>query len=298
MPRSKIALMNLAVRLGSDRKSVVGLRNFCIFLIYVQQFTQRDQIIDHPSQYPLPMVVSLCGTRTSAECAILVKFVDARFGENRKIRSSFCDWHQDGKPLAWCRTRNGGPMSKVSDEYRPSRRLYTDGGQVKGTVGRTEVLERSGRPGHTPPEFKEIIHGLDEIRLRLERLEEVPRASAPESEDLPEDMRFYRWLRRSYRERLLRREAFEQDFIVSDPSWDMLLDLCISEIEGRKISVTSVCLASGAPTSTAVRWIGLLEHEGMIERRPDPDDKRRVFVRISRKAFDKMFHYFKRIGVR
>lgn len=189
-------------------------------------------------------------------------------------------------------------MRNVSGEYQPFRSICTENEQFRKTDDRTEVLTSTERVRQTQSGFEDIMSGLDEIRLRLERLEDVPRTSTPADDQVPEDMRFYRWLRRNYRERLLRREAFEQDFIVSDPSWDMLLDLCISEIEGRKISVTSVCVASGAPTSTAIRWIGLLEHEGMIERRPDPDDKRRIFVRISRPAFDKMFCYFKRIGGR
>ncbi len=187
-------------------------------------------------------------------------------------------------------------MRDTRGEYGATRRHQANAGPAKAARGQIAVLAGTALSERVPNGFDDILSGLDEIRLRLERLEEKPRYGEAENDQVPDDMRFYRWLRRSYRERLLRREAFEQDFIVSDPSWDMLLDLCISKIEGRKISVTSLCLASGAPTSTAVRWIGLLEHQGMIERHPDPDDKRRVFVRISRPAFDTMFRYFKRIG--
>jgi len=187
-------------------------------------------------------------------------------------------------------------MRNATSEYRTSRQTCTEVGSFTSTQGRIELKSRTRGAHQAHSGFEDILSGIDEIRLRLERLEDVPRVQPSGHEQIPEDMRFHLWLRRSYRERLLRREAFDQDFIVSDPSWDMLLDLCISEIEGRRISVTSLCLASGAPTSTALRWIGLLEHEGMIERQPDPSDRRRIFVRIAQPAFDKMFRYFRRIG--
>jgi DNA-binding MarR family transcriptional regulator len=47
------------------------------------------------------------------------------------------------------------------------------------------------------------------------------------------------------------------------------------------VTITSLCIASQAPPTTALRWINRLEQEGHIERTPDADDKRRIYVRLT-----------------
>ena len=69
--------------------------------------------------------------------------------------------------------------------------------------------------------------------------------------------------------------------LFSDPAWDMLLDLFAARAEGRRISVSSACIASGVATSTALRWVTQLEADGLVKRRPDPRDGRRTFLEIS-----------------
>jgi DNA-binding MarR family transcriptional regulator len=64
----------------------------------------------------------------------------------------------------------------------------------------------------------------------------------------------------------------------------MLLDLFASSVEGRRISVTSACIASGVPTSTALLWISKLAAKNLIVRRPDPADRRRTFLEITPEA--------------
>ena len=70
-----------------------------------------------------------------------------------------------------------------------------------------------------------------------------------------------------------------------DPVWAIVLELCAARIEERQVSVTSLCLASGLPVTTALRRIDELEHDGRITRNPDTNDRRRVFV-----AIDGEFH--------
>lgn len=65
-----------------------------------------------------------------------------------------------------------------------------------------------------------------------------------------------------------------------DPVWAMVLELCAARLEAREVSVTSLCLASGLPVTTALRRIDELEREGRITRSPDKNDRRRVFVTI------------------
>lgn len=68
---------------------------------------------------------------------------------------------------------------------------------------------------------------------------------------------------------------------ADDICWNMLLDLYVSEAEGREISVTSACIASMAPQTTALRKITHLEQVGLVERTPDKWDGRRMLMTLS-----------------
>lgn len=65
-----------------------------------------------------------------------------------------------------------------------------------------------------------------------------------------------------------------------DPVWAMVLELCAARLEERELSVTSLCLASGLPVTTALRRLDELENDGRIRRNPDRTDRRRVFVAL------------------
>ncbi|WP_371347753.1 response regulator [Ancylobacter sp. IITR112] len=90
------------------------------------------------------------------------------------------------------------------------------------------------------------------------------------------------------------RDAIFQSDLFSDPAWDMLLDLAVAEASGRPISVTSLCIASGAPTTTALRRIDELREAGLIERRPDPADRRRIIVELTESGRQRMETFVKR----
>lgn len=84
------------------------------------------------------------------------------------------------------------------------------------------------------------------------------------------------------------REAIFQAGLFSDPAWDMLLDLAVAEATGRVSSVTSLCIASGAPTTTALRRIDDLKDAGLIDRTPDPADRRRILVKLTALGRERM----------
>lgn len=75
------------------------------------------------------------------------------------------------------------------------------------------------------------------------------------------------------RKRRLRGDYVSRE-ILSDPSWDMMLDLYLSERRGREVTVSSLCIASQAPFTTALRWIAKLEGKGLICRLPIPSGRR------------------------
>ncbi len=50
--------------------------------------------------------------------------------------------------------------------------------------------------------------------------------------------------------------------LASEPAWDILLALYIEQ-KG-KITVGSACRGSGVPKSTALRWVSVLEAQGLV----------------------------------
>lgn len=63
-----------------------------------------------------------------------------------------------------------------------------------------------------------------------------------------------------------------------DPAWNMLLDLYVNECRGAVVSVSSLCIAARVPSTTALRWLTMLEKRGLIARRADDYDRRRSFL--------------------
>jgi hypothetical protein len=84
------------------------------------------------------------------------------------------------------------------------------------------------------------------------------------------------------------RRALALPSLFADPAWDMLLDLFVARAEGRPVAVSSLCIASGVPASTAHRWIQALVDHDAVRRRADPVDRRRVFIEITEPAFAAM----------
>ena len=104
-----------------------------------------------------------------------------------------------------------------------------------------------------------------------------------------------RLVRRIIRQRQLRARFFDGD-LFADPAWDMLLDLTAARAEHARVSVTSLCIASGVPPTTALRWIGQMTDAGLLERVEDETDRRRAFITLTDKAADAMARYFADIG--
>lgn len=79
--------------------------------------------------------------------------------------------------------------------------------------------------------------------------------------------------------------------LFGEPSWDMLLDLFIAQGRERPVSVSSACIASSMPQSTALRYVGLLEKVGLIRRAKDPQDGRRHYLELTDVGFSNMQAY-------
>ena len=86
-----------------------------------------------------------------------------------------------------------------------------------------------------------------------------------------------------YRSRIERRNFLNGD-LLAEPTWDILLDLYISHVEGKTLRTTSVCVASNVPATTALRWIGVLEEKRLIKRTESPVDQRAKVVELSQEG--------------
>jgi DNA-binding MarR family transcriptional regulator len=127
------------------------------------------------------------------------------------------------------------------------------------------------------------------IRAELELLAAQAAASTPPN---PRSSEFVRSIiaARSLRRKYLNSHLF------ADPAWDILLELYALEREGRRTSVSKLCLASGVPATTAIRWIDKLVHEDLIVRTEDPVDARRVWVTITCAGREAMDGYLKELS--
>ncbi len=105
-----------------------------------------------------------------------------------------------------------------------------------------------------------------------------------------------RVVRKILRQRQLRARFIEGD-LFADPAWDMLLDLAAARVEGKQVSVTSLCIAAAVPPTTALRWIGQMVEAGLFRRVLDDNDRRRAFIELTEKAVDSLGRYFGEIDL-
>lgn len=87
-----------------------------------------------------------------------------------------------------------------------------------------------------------------------------------------------------------KRDAVFEGGLFADPAWDMMLDLyqASQKPNPRPISITSLCIASAVPSTTALRWIDVLIQKGLLARHADERDRRRSFVALTDEAARRM----------
>lgn len=97
-------------------------------------------------------------------------------------------------------------------------------------------------------------------------------------------------IRQMIRLRRMREQHFDAD-LFADPAWDMLLDLMAARLERKQVAVSSLCIAASVPPTTALRWIKAMTDSGIFERCADPEDGRRIFIRLSDNTANVMTTY-------
>lgn len=86
---------------------------------------------------------------------------------------------------------------------------------------------------------------------------------------------------RIYRARRMADQIASIDGFSASPVFDILLDLYVNSTPERLVSVSSACIGSACPPTTALRWIKYLEQQELLVRVPDELDKRRIYILLT-----------------
>jgi DNA-binding response OmpR family regulator len=166
-------------------------------------------------------------------------------------------------------------VAKAVEAYRRSLRPASDDSALLS--GLAKLLDGRApekyfhQSGEAPPHRVDPTTSGEETRVRtLEAMLEIRRV----------------------RSQLLPQEIF------SDPAWFMLLELALLEKQGKQISVSGICLTSGVSQTTALRRVQDMVEAGLLIRRDDPQDKRRVHVSLSPTANSKLNSLLDLVGDR
>ncbi len=173
---------------------------------------------------------------------------------------------------------------RAAEATRQARRLIAAANELLALAAELEEVARRGS----------AVPGLAVSGLTMPGgAADADDAFAP----LEDDVRWLRFARRTYRNRRNRTAVFGDENLFGEPAWDLLLDLFIAAKERKRVPVTSACIGAAVPTTTALRWLAVLEERGLVLREADPSDARRIFVRLSTEAYARMVAYFVRTAM-
>lgn len=130
---------------------------------------------------------------------------------------------------------------------------------------------------------------LSEQDIESQSLEEVADRSRKPALP-PSSKQLLALAQRLYSSRERRRNYISPE-LFGEPAWDMLLALFCANAACHRLSVTSLCLASGAPQTTALRWIDSLHERGLTRRVKNPLDARVVFIELEPEGKARMLAY-------
>ncbi len=184
-------------------------------------------------------------------------------------------------------------------------------------TGRPEISRQSSekgtgsKPGADPGGMHDLKPFADQLmaiaqQLRAGEFDTAPTKPAPvansgedggntnpdKANQSDQRMEYAKLARKSYATRRKREGIFGQVELFGEPAWDILLDLYVAFVEEKAVSVSSACIGSAAPPTTGLRWLGVLAEKNLIVREPDPEDQRRVMVRLTEHGIDTMDRYF------
>ena len=97
--------------------------------------------------------------------------------------------------------------------------------------------------------------------------------------------------REEFGNRRRRTSIFERS-MFGEPAWDMLLALYILDVSGQRQTTGALMQFSGAPITTARRWLDYLVGNELVLRSPHPTDQRVMFVNLTEKGRNALDLYY------
>lgn len=85
----------------------------------------------------------------------------------------------------------------------------------------------------------------------------------------------------AYLNNLRVRENWIPELPSAPPGWLLLLELTTACGRGQHPIITDLIFSTGLPSTTALRWINILEEENLIRRTGDPNDRRRSHLYLT-----------------
>ena len=102
--------------------------------------------------------------------------------------------------------------------------------------------------------------------------------------------------RRAYNERKVRPNFVGNGDMFGEPAWDMLLDLFISQANEEEVTVKAGCLHADIPPTTTIRWLKVLEQNGLIMSHVDPADPKQHLIHLTATGYEGMLRYLESIA--
>ncbi len=92
--------------------------------------------------------------------------------------------------------------------------------------------------------------------------------------------------------RTQRRELLGNPSLLTNPAWDMLIDLFLNTHANKPVSTSGLCIGSGLPMTSALRLVRKLCDANLVLREPDAADGRRNFIRLTPRTWEGLNRHF------
>ena len=133
----------------------------------------------------------------------------------------------------------------------------------------------SAKPTSQIEHERSIVDRIEALAIELRTITDR------EVEPVPSEQTFTALAEKIYVARRNVDAVFGMSGFAVSPGWDMMLDLYRAQIKGKSVSVTSACIGGACPPTTGLRWLQALEEMQLIDRTPDPQDKRRSVIGLT-----------------
>ena len=96
------------------------------------------------------------------------------------------------------------------------------------------------------------------------------------------------------RERARIRDQLFRPLALGHTGWGLVLALAEAHASGNDLTIKSAAYAAGLPLSSALRRMNEMCASAMLEKREDPSDARRTFVRLTPAGLSQLALYLTR----